>query len=135
MLQGRVIRADQTQPVNLLVEADNKQLQLVVLNAFGQRSRSLWSTPQGWRREQVIPEPGLMADEELLTAILCLLAGPRYTQLHNGQWQGLDLIQGPGQAVVHRVEHRGDAWRGASRYQKLSHGRVVFELQLLAAPY
>lgn len=134
MLQGQLSKGDKTQPLNLLVEADQQQVQLVVLNAFGQRSRSLIITPQRWRRERVVPDAQLIADEELITAVLCVLAGPQYTQLRSGQWQGLDLMQDKG-ALIHHVEHQGDPWRSSSRYQKRSNGRLVFELQWLAAPY
>ena len=48
--------------------------------------------------------------------------------------RGLDLIQDKG-AVVHHVEHQGNPWRGASRYQKAQQRAAGFELQWLAAPY
>lgn len=134
MLQGRVIKGEQSEPLNVVVEADQQQVQVVVLNAFGQRSRSLVSTARGWRLERVIPGGALIADDELLTSLLCVLAGPQYGQLQDGYWQGLDLIQDKG-AVVHHVEHQGNPWQGASRYQKRSNGQLVFELQWLAAPY
>ena len=34
MLQGRVIKGEQSEPLNVVVEADQQQVQVVVLNAF-----------------------------------------------------------------------------------------------------
>lgn len=136
LLQGQVSKGDKTQPLSLLVEADGKQVQVVVLNAFGQRSRTLSSSAGGWQSKRLIPGEQLITDGELLTAVLCLLAGPEYTQLRMGQWQGLELTYLQGKTrLLHYVEHEGDAWRGASRYRMLRNEQVVFELQWLAAPY
>jgi hypothetical protein len=136
IIQGKIIKDGQIQAVNALVEADSEHMQVVMLNPFGQRSRTLSSDAHGWSSQHLIPFASLISDAELLTGFLCIFAGPAHSHIRAGNWQGFNLVVSQkGAAVYHEVSSTTDPWSSPSRYRKLVNEQVVFELQLQAAEF
>jgi hypothetical protein len=136
LIQGKIIKDGQLQAISALVESDSDRMQVVMLNPFGQRSRTLSSDAQGWSSQQHIPFTSLISDAEFLTGLLCVFAGPTHSHVQAGSWQGFNLtVLKKGAATYHKVNAAADPWRGLSSYRKLVNERLVFELQLQAAEF
>ncbi|HEY6527497.1 MAG TPA: hypothetical protein VIZ65_02300 [Cellvibrionaceae bacterium] len=136
LIQGKIIKDGQVQAINALLESDSEHIQIVMLNPFGQRSRTLNSDAKGWSSQHHIPFASLIDDAEFLTGLLCVFAGPAHSHLHAGHWQGFNLaVSHKGATTYHEVNTGADPWRGLSSYRKRVNERLVFELQLQAAEF
>lgn len=135
LLQGSIIKQGQIQTLSAMLEVDAQQIQIILLNPFGQRSRTLIADGSHWKSQHLIPMQMLISDAELITSILCIFAGPEFSKLRGGSWQGYNLIeQAANTTISHRAEFPGDPWRTGGHYQKLSNKEVIFELQLQVTP-
>jgi hypothetical protein len=144
LIQGKIIKDEKTQALSAMLESDGQNFKVVMLNPFGQRSRTLISEPLGWSRQQFIPDINLIDDAALLTSLLCVFAGPLYTHVSKGgRWVDGDLIEPLVDATAtHKIIYSGDPWNTSSTYlkqinnpRKQINNKVVFELQLQAAPF
>lgn len=135
LLQGSIIKQGQIQTLSAMVEADAQQVHIILLNPFGQRSRTLIADSDGFKSQHLIPLQMLISDAQLITSILCILAGPAYSKVHGGSWQGYNLIERAANTTIsHRTTLQGDPWHTGAHYQKLSNKTVIFELQLQVTP-